>query len=297
MLLFKGLLKQSGIFSKLLLLLGTACFFTIFGVLFWKIISNGDITDIRSLKLMQLFQSLGMFVIPPIFVAYLWSEKPIAFLKIEKKMKWKNANIIILFMIIAIPFINLLGDFNQQLALPKALAGLEAMMKASELETGIITEKLLNVHNMTGLLFNIFLIAMLPALGEELFFRGVLQRIFQEWKGAVAAIWISAFIFSAIHFQFYGFLPRLLLGAFFGYLLLWSDNLWLPILAHFINNLMAVVFYYLKYNGHHVFDIDTIGTGNTLWLGWISGILVIAGILLIKRISIHPSKKSNIILE
>ncbi|MEI8086254.1 MAG: CPBP family intramembrane glutamic endopeptidase [Paludibacter sp.] len=294
MLAIKGLLKQSGIISKLLLLLGATCFFTIIGIVFWKIFTNGDITDIKSLKLMQLVQSVGMFVIPPIVVAYLWSEKPILFLKIGEKMKWMNAIFIVVFMIIAIPFINLLGDFNQQMVLPKAFAGLEAMMKASELETAKVTEHLLTVHTLTGLLFNIFLIAMLPALGEELFFRGVLQRIFQEWKGAVAAIWISAFIFSAIHFQFYGFLPRLLLGAFFGYLLLWSDNLWLPILAHFINNLMAVVFFYLKYNGYQVFDIDTIGTGYTFWLGWISAFLVIVGVLLIKRMQISKSNSINI---
>lgn len=297
MLAFKGILKQSGFFSKLLLLLGSACFFTILGILFWKIISNGDITDTSSLKLMQLFQSLGMFVIPPIVVAYLWSEKPFSFLKIEKKIKWMSAIFIVIMMIIAIPLINLLGDFNQQLVLPKALAGLEDMMKTSELETAKVTEQLLNVHSIIGLLFNIFLIAMLPALGEELFFRGVLQRIFQDWKGAVVSIWITAFIFSAIHFQFYGFLPRLLLGAFFGYLLVWSGNLWLPILAHFINNLMAVVFYYLKFNGYHVLDIDTIGTGNTQWLGWISGILVIIGILTLKKNYINSSKNSNIILE
>jgi len=290
MLALKGILKQSGIFSKLLLLTGTACFFTILALLFWKIISNGDITNTSSLKLMQLFQSIGMFVIPPIIAAFLWSEKPNTFLKINKKTNWKNASFIVLFMIIAIPIINLLGEFNQLLTLPKSLAGLEAMMKASELESAKVTEQLLNVHSLGSLFFNIFLIAMLPALGEELFFRGVLQRVFQDWKGAVVSIWLTAFIFSAIHFQFYGFLPRLLLGAFFGYLLLWSNNLWLPILAHFVNNLMAVVFYYLKYNGYQVFDIDTVGTGNTFWLGWISGILVLIGIFLIKRMQTIDSK-------
>ena len=295
MVAFKGILKESGIFSKILLLLGATIFFTIVGLLFWKIFSDGDITNIASLKLMQLFQSIGMFVIPPIVAAYLWSEKPIIYLKIEKRMNWWIAIIIVLFMIMAIPFINLLGEFNQQLTLPKALAGLEAIMKASELETAKVTEQLLNAHTFNALMFNIFLIAMLPALGEELFFRGVLQHIFQDWKGAVVSIWVTAFIFSAIHFQFYGFLPRLLLGAFFGYLLLWSDNLWLPILAHFINNLMAVIFFYLKNNGYHVFDIDTIGTGNTQWLGAISGFAAIVVIILIKRLQTSNSKIPPII--
>jgi hypothetical protein len=126
-------------------------------------------------------------------------------------------------------------------------------------------------------------IAVLPAFGEELFFRGAIIRVFQDWKGFKTAIWITAFIFSAIHLQFYGFVPRFLMGAFFGYLLLWSENLWLPITAHFINNLLAVIFYYFKYNGYKIPDIDAIGTGNTLWIGIASGALGIFVIIWLKR--------------
>ena len=134
-----------------------------------------------------------------------------------------------------------------------------------------------------GLIFNIILIAIIPALGEELFFRGALQGVMKAWKGAKLAIWITAIIFSAIHLQFYGFVPRMLLGAFFGYLLFWSENIWLPIIAHFVNNVLAVIFYYFKFNGYQVPDIDTIGTGNTLWLGIASGALAIFGFFQIRK--------------
>ena len=283
MIQFKGILKESSVFSKLLLLIGTTSFFTLVALLLWKISSNGDISDINSIKSMQLFQSIGMFVIPPFIVAYFWSKKPFTLLQIDKKVELRSLISVVVFMIIVIPFINLLSEFNQQLVLPKSLAGIEQMMKASELQTAKITEQLLNVNSISSLLFNIFLIAMLPALGEELFFRGVLQRIFYKWRGAVTAIWLSAFIFSAIHFQFYGFLPRLLLGAFFGYLLLWSGNLWLPIIAHFINNLMAVVYFYLKNNGYQVIDIETLGAENTQWVGWISGGIALIGIIWLRQ--------------
>lgn len=280
---FKGILKQSGIFSKLFLIIGFTSFFTLVAVLLWTIISGGNVTEIGSLKLLQLFQSIGMFVIPPFMLAYLWSEKPVVYLHLDQKTNWLNAGFVILFMIMAIPFINLLGDLNQQLVLPKALAELETWMKTTETQTAQLTEKLLNVHDVKGLFFNIFLIAMIPAVGEELFFRGSIQSVLQEWKGAVAAIWITAFIFSAIHLQFYGFVPRLLLGAFFGYMLVWNGNLWLPIMAHFTNNVIAVIFYYLKNNGYQTIDIDTIGTGNTLWLGYVSGLLAIVGVFLLKK--------------
>ena len=99
---------------------------------------------------------------------------------------------------------------------------------------------------MKGLFINLLMIAIIPAIGEEFFFRGLLQRIFSNWvRNTHWGIIISAFLFSAIHMQFYGFFPRFLLGAMFGYLFVWSGSLWLPVLAHFINNSLAVIAYYL----------------------------------------------------
>jgi len=187
-------------------------------------------------------------------------------------------------MLVAIPFINMLSWLNQQIILPEALSEIEKMMQSSEVQIAEITEKMLNVSTLGALLFNVFLVAVVPALGEELFFRGTIQRLLSDWKGALFAIWITAFVFSAIHMQFYGFLPRMLLGAFLGYLLLWSGSLWLPIIAHFVNNSVAVVFYYLKFNGVKVIDVETIGTDDTLWLGIVSGIVcVFLGFLIRKN--------------
>lgn len=280
---FKGILAQSGIFSKLLIIIGGTCFFTSLGIIVWAVITGGDATRINSLKILQLCESIGMFMMPPLVLAYFWGEKPFDYLHLEKKMRGSDAGFVILFMVLIIPFVNLLSDFNQQLVLPKELAGLETWMKATEMKASQLTEKLLYMNNVQSLFFNIFLIAMIPAIGEELFFRGLLQRVFLSWKSAVMAIWLTAFVFSAIHLQFYGFLPRLLLGAFFGYLLVWSGTLWLPILAHFTNNLLAVVFFYLKQNGFLTINMDTIGAGNTLWLGYVSGALAIVLIFLLKE--------------
>jgi hypothetical protein len=279
---FKGILSNSGTASRLLLLVGISFFFTFFSVLLWTLFTNGDSSDIDSLKVLQLLQSIGMFVIPPLLLAYFCSEKPFKYLGLDKKTNAIDIVYVTVFMLLIIPFVNLVGDLNQQLVLPKALEGIENWMKASEEEAMILTEQLLSVSTLQGLLFNIFLIALLPALGEEFIFRGAMQRILQNWKGAVFAIWITAFIFSAIHMQFYGFVPRLLLGAFFGYLMLWSGNLWLPVLAHFINNAIAVVYYYCRFNGYQFPDIDAVGTGDTMWMGVASGILMIFGGLYIK---------------
>jgi len=290
---FKGIFQQSGILSKLLILIGCTSFFTLAVMAAWMMFTNGVIGDNDTLKLFQLVQSIAMFILPPLILAYLWSDKPLSYLHLNKKIDPNQAGFILLFIILAIPFINLLTKFNGQLVLPDSFSGLEKWMKASEVQALQLTEQMLNVHHFSGLLFNILLIAIIPALGEELFFRGAIQRIFHEWKGVKTAIWVTAFIFSAIHLQFYGFLPRLLLGAFFGYLLYWSGSLWLPILAHFANNLIAVIFYYLKNNGYPLLDIDTIGTGNTIWMGFASGVLVVVGIFIIKKqILIKKSRNS-----
>ena len=148
------------------------------------------------------------------------------------------------------------------MSLPESLSGLENWMKTMEDAAKILTEKFLKVDSFGGLLFNVFMIAILPALGEELMFRGVIQRIFSSWtKNYHWGIWITAFLFSAMHMQFYGFLPRMALGAMFGYLLVWTGTMWVPILAHFVNNLMGVLGYFLIDKGTISNDIEEWGTG------------------------------------
>jgi len=136
-------------------------------------------------------------------------------------------------------------------------------MKNMEDAAKIMIEKFMAVESISGLMFNIFMIAVLPALGEELMFRGVIQRIFSDWtKNHHWGIWITAFLFSAMHMQFYGFLPRMALGAMFGYLLVWTGTMWVPILAHFVNNLMGVLGYFLIGKGVISKDIEEWGTGS-----------------------------------
>ena len=91
------------------------------------------------------------------------------------------------------------------------------------------------------------MIALLPAVGEELIFRGIIQRILKNlFRSGHLSVWVTAFVFSAIHFQFYGFLPRFILGLVFGYLFLWSETLWLPVIAHFINNGVLLLLVYFQ---------------------------------------------------
>ena len=250
--------------------------------------------SVGALKWVQFIQTAAVFLLPPLCVAYLWAQEPMKWLKVETFQTFKVSSMAVMLMLVALPAINLLGDLNQQMSLPAFLEPLEQWMKTSEESAKVLTEQFLNVTTFGGLIINILLMALLPAVAEELTFRGVLQQLitaenkkvskFQGFKVPHLAIWCSAILFSAIHMQFYGFVPRMLMGALFGYMLAWTGSLWVPILMHFTNNAMAVLLYFVAtHEGWDIEKVDAIGTDDTLWLGVVSIILTIAGIYTFRR--------------
>lgn len=218
---------------------------------------------IKSMKILQVLSGgLGLFIIPAFVAAYFFDNNYFVYLQLKKRAALISFLLVVIILFASMPFINWMVEANSHLKLPAALSSLEQWMKNSEEEATRLTEAFLEGSSMTSLLTNIFIVALLPALGEELFFRGIMQKLFSQMiKNNHAAIFITSFIFSAIHLQFYGFLPRMVLGIFLGYLLVWSGSLWLPILAHFINNAAAVVFNFLAQNDKIGFNPDTVGTG------------------------------------
>ena len=218
--------------------------------------------SIGFLKYFQVLQSIGLFVVPPFILGLLFHGNFSDYLMINRTTRWQTYLLASISLLAIIPFINFLGDMNSQMKLPEALSGIENWMKTMEDAAKIMVEKFMKVDGVSGLMFNLFMIAVLPALGEELLFRGVIQRIFTNWtKNHHWSIWITAFLFSAMHMQFFGFLPRMFLGAMFGYLLVWTGTMWVPILAHFVNNTMGVLGYYFINKGVISKDIDEFGTG------------------------------------
>ncbi len=279
----KGLFADADIFVRIVLLITVMLASTVFFSVFWYVLTDADIENINSLKVLQLLQSVGMFVIPPFILAFLWSRTPVKSLHFYIKPTFRHVIITIVLMLLAVPAINLLTWFNQHIVLPDFFHNIENWLISTEESAAELTEKLVNVDNISGLLVNIFLISVIPAFGEELFFRGSVFSIIESWKGKLVAVWLAAIVFSAVHFQFYGFIPRMFLGALFGYLLIWSKSMWLPILAHFVNNYIAVQFYYLKYNDYDVPDIDLIGTEKTWWIGLLSLLATLGCILYLQK--------------
>lgn len=269
-----GLSKEPGLGLKTIQLVLLTIVSAMISLLLSSLITGGDLSRISAIKTAQLFQSVGLFVIPPLLLAFFWSPQPLTYLRINRFPTFSSAIFAIVVMIAAIPAINLLGELNHAVRFPDFLSFLEKYMMEMETKAEELTHKMLAVSSIPDLLINIGLIAVIPAVGEELFFRGIIQRLLQDKIKMHVAVWITAFIFSSIHFQFYGFIPRMLMGAFLGYLYVWTNNLWVPILAHFTNNALAVVFFYLKNTGQTTVDLENIGNSETYLAGILSMVTV-----------------------
>ena len=220
-------------------------------------LTNPDLAP--ALRLLGIIQPIGLFVFPAVF--YLWVSKSKEALKTMFQAPVRQPVLIsIAFFMLALPLVNYLSEWNSNWNIPTFIG---EWMVGKEEQAGKLTESFLDMPNVGFLLFNLIMIGLLPAVGEELIFRGIMQRgILKKVRNPHVAIWIAAIIFSAVHFQFLGFVPRMLMGVAMGYLFYWSGNLWYPIIAHFTNNAGAVL---LNYGSQHSLinpGIEDAGIGN-----------------------------------
>jgi len=190
-----------------------------------------------------------------------------------------------LLMWVQLPWINAVGAWNNSIVLDGDLAGLYKSLRAKEDAATAMIEVFLEMNGPTQLVFTFFLVAVVPAIGEEMLFRGVLQPVFiRVFKNQHLGIWLTAFVFSFIHFQFFGFIPRLLIGVFLGYLFAFTGNLWYSIIAHMANNGIAVVGYYLLQHEFIKTSPDALGTSeNAAILCGVSVALTLIGLYFFKR--------------
>ncbi len=274
------------VYFLLLLIASFVVFYLIgiVGMLFGGAPNMLDLSDgntMAVLKWMQGCSAIGLFVVPPILFAYFTNHK----------LGWTFVSrqqllLAIAFMLLLMPLINGLAVWNESLHLPSFLGSLESWMRQAEAEAMRMTEAFLVMDTTLDLLVNLLIIAVIPAIGEELLFRGVIQKLFLKWNGKVhLSVWLTAFVFSAVHMQFLGFFPRLILGAVLGYMLVWSGSLWLPIVAHFTNNAFAVLITYFigidKVNP----SVESMGSegGSIVLISGLGGLLLL---YLLKEMSI-----------
>jgi membrane protease YdiL (CAAX protease family) len=304
------ILENQSITSKLLILTGLALLsigifsivsiFVATAVYLLPILSNPGIlkdTDnpvvISALKMMQVMQALGLFIVPTFIFAKLDSSKMMAYLSLNKKPLFYSLICSVLIMLCAQPLINWMAELNSFMPAP-------AWMHQSEKDAAEITKVFLKMNSTSDLFINLFMIALIPAVGEELLFRGLFQPLFHKLtKNPHLGIWLSAILFSALHMQFLGFFPRMFMGAAFGYLLLWSGSLWLPIIGHFVNNAGAVFIAYMIQKNGMSQEVETVGVGQggTLYVIVSAAMLVVLFYIVRKYEKEHGGSSSEILIN
>lgn len=228
---------------------------------------------IGAIKLSQAFTTIFLFLVPPLLLARLEHIKIRELIGLEKPGA-RGLLIVAALMACSMPVIEWLAIWNQQMVLPEWLKPIEEWMRAKEDEATRLTLAFLKVNNVGDYFINLVVIALLPAIGEEFLFRGAIQRSFKRmFANPHIAIWVAAFIFSAIHMQFFGFLPRLLLGAMFGYIYWWTGSIWYAVFAHFLNNGYAVTMaWYMQVKHLPIENADN--NFNFKWYGYLISLLL-----------------------
>ncbi len=248
-----------------------------------------NLDDPKVIGLLYIGQVVGvviLFIAPTFLFAGFWTRARIGYLGLSAKPAFNTLIIASLGILLALPVINWLSDLNQQMHLPSAFNGMETWMKNSEAKAAEMTDVFTKGTSVGVLLLNLFVVAFLAAFSEELFFRGMLQKVLIEcFKNKHAGIWIGAIFFSAFHMQFFGFLPRMLMGAYLGYLFLWSGSIWPGMIAHFVNNGTAVFLVWLSNKGIISADADKIGAEGSQLMYVIPSILMVTiSLVLVYRI-------------
>ena len=250
--------------------------------------------SVMALKMAQLVQSLLVFVVPALLAVWCWSRRPAEWLRLRAVGNGWVYAIVVVLMIVAQPGINMLATWNEGIRLPAFMSEIEQYFQDMEASARELTEMLAAAPTIGTMLLNLVVLAAVPAIGEELSFRGVLLGLIDgdttlgarisPTRRTHIAVWVVGIIFSLIHFQFYGFIPRMLLGVVLGYLLVWTGSLWVPMVAHFTNNALVVLLYFAE--EHFAINsesLESFGTGATAWAGWLSILLSLLLLLWLVR--------------
>ena len=255
-------------FLKVLMLCSISMMALFFvGMVLFMIFRN-DINSVKFLTYSTVAQNLLIFILPVVLLAIICKKlegRPmLQTMWMTKGPSFKSILLVVTVWIVALPAMNYIVEWNKGIEFPTWMKFLEDLFRQMEDSATLATSSMLDTHSLGMMLAMVFVVGILAGFGEEMFFRaGLLGSMRFGGLNKHVAVWVAAFIFSAIHMQFYGFVPRLLLGAWFGYLMLWSGEMWTPFIAHALNNgAIVVVTYLANINIISSNFIDTIGTDN-----------------------------------
>jgi len=227
----------------------------------------GSPTTPNQIKAATAIQHLALFIMPALIISQTLSSEAHRYLFLNKIPEQRLCIIAILLMLISIPLINLLGELNVYII--DAILGKENVFKEALSMYEKMANKLIVAHSTTDVIINTIVIALIPAISEELIFRALFIRFFSKFTNIHIAILISAILFGLVHLEFYGLIPRVAFGVLFGYLFIWSKNILIPIIAHFTNNFIIVIT--INYFGEEYIQSSNIS--NNIYITIIAGII------------------------
>ena len=222
-----------------------------------------DSRYVAASKMIQMLGSVGTFIIPAFLFSYLFDGDIFSYYKFRNPTGMAPMLLVILMMVSVIPFINYMAEINLKMEIP--IRALDQLLRTLESTAEEMMVAFTATKSFGGLLMNLLMIGVIAAVGEELIFRGLIQKLMTQMiKNPHLAILITALLFSAFHFQFFSFLPRFVLGLVLGYLMYYGQSIWYPILAHFVNNAMGVIYYYFNSRGSADDMLEEIGTSTLI---------------------------------
>lgn len=281
-----GIFSDSKWTTKAILLLGIPFFLMIFSSVIMYLIQMAMGIESTNASTSWLLVEQGVvstltFIVGAFLYIYLTHKNPMAYLGMTPTGNIWLYIIASIAMFCIMPLVSATAVWNDSLKLPQALQELEKLMRLMEDTANDFTIQLMSESGAVHLFSALFVMAFIPALGEELLFRGCIQKGLENKIGnAHVAVWVTAFIFSFIHFQFYGFLPRAILGIALGYFYVYGKSLWIPIWAHFLNNATSVLAYKMLYQETGETNLSTMGAPQELLFPAIAGGLLYAAAML-----------------
>jgi uncharacterized protein len=246
-----------------------------------------------------LLNHLGMFVLPGFLTVWLFFKNKFKiggqeflvkknwkqYLMLTKMPSFMQISMGLVLLSVALPLVYYLYSINKLLPLPEWMHSMEG-------QTNDAIKGILKMDNFGELLANVTIMALIPAIGEELVFRGILQQQLMRKLTPIVSILLAGAIFSAIHFQFEGFFSRWLLGALLGWLYWRTQNFWVPVAAHFFNNAFQVVAQYF-----YASDLSTMDLEKDVEVPWfvaaISVFLIVVVMRFINQTSARETEKND----